>query len=169
MLRPKDGRLRVKLLDFGFAKPLDYDSDLTAHGKIAGTLTYIAPEQIQQETLTHHVDIYTLGVVLYEMMTGTPLFKGRTPQETAIMHLRDPAPRIQDRLPSANLPLDELVFAMVQKDPKDRPASMLEVEDALKEIWDDEGLDVFRPAHCGPCEDIENDWHVVRNQASSRE
>ncbi len=161
MLRPRDGKLRVKLLDFGFAKPLETDNDLTAQGKIAGTLTYITPEQIRQDELTHHVDIYTLGLVLYEMMTGRPLFQGRAPQETAIMHLRDPAPHISDYVPDANMPLDFLVNSMVQKDPDDRPESIEEVSEALKEIWDDEELEVFHPSHTGPSQDVFKDWHVI--------
>jgi hypothetical protein len=84
---------RVKVTDFGIAKALRTDIDLTTTGQVLGTVRYLAPEQVQGSEVDPRTDIYSTGVVLYEMVTGRPPFDAENDVATAMMRLtRDPLP-----------------------------------------------------------------------------
>lgn len=113
--------LVVKLLDFGMAKLLKTDRmTQTASGAFVGTPMYVAPEQARGLTIDHRADIYTLGGVLFEMLTGQPPFVAKSAFEVISMHMTQPAPRPSSlvQLPPE---LDELVEAMLAKEPAVRP------------------------------------------------
>lgn len=113
--------LVVKLLDFGMAKLLKTDRmTQTASGAFVGTPMYVAPEQARGLPIDHRADIYTLGGVLFEMLTGQPPFVARSAFEVISMHMTEPAPRPGAH---ADVPpeLDELVEAMLAKEPAVRP------------------------------------------------
>ena len=111
-----------KILDFGLAKFLrDRISPITFKGQVFGTPEYMAPEQVAGEDVDHRVDIYALGAVTHEMLTGrTPFQGGFVEQLTA--HRRRPPPRPSQSLPGAGLPrvLDDLVLKCLAKDPDER-------------------------------------------------
>jgi eukaryotic-like serine/threonine-protein kinase len=77
----------VKVTDFGIAKALDSDATLTTPGTVVGTAAYVAPEQLEEGRVDARADVYALGVVLYECLTGRPAFAGDTPTATAAMRL----------------------------------------------------------------------------------
>jgi eukaryotic-like serine/threonine-protein kinase len=77
----------VKVTDFGIAKALDADATLTTPGTVVGTAAYVAPEQLEEGRVDARADVYALGVVLYECLTGRPAFSGDTPTATAAMRL----------------------------------------------------------------------------------
>ncbi|MEX1178418.1 MAG: serine/threonine-protein kinase [Nitriliruptor sp.] len=77
----------VKVTDFGIAKALDNDATLTTPGTVVGTAAYVAPEQLEEGRVDARADVYALGVVLYECLTGRPAFAGDTPTATAAMRL----------------------------------------------------------------------------------
>ncbi|GAA2084725.1 hypothetical protein GCM10009801_46060 [Streptomyces albiaxialis] len=111
----------IKVCDFGIARLADA-TKITATGALAGTPLYMAPEQINGGTVDHRTDLYALGCVLYELLTGTP-WVNREPGMGAILyqHLNDaPAPPSSRR---SGIPaeLDALVLAFLDKDPADRP------------------------------------------------
>ena len=113
----------AKVTDFGTARVLDADT-MTQPGMIVGTALYLSPEQAQGLDLTIATDIYSLGVVAYECLTGDPPFSATMPAEVAFAHIHDrPA-----RLP-ASIPADAaaLVLRCLAKDPEQRPASMAEL------------------------------------------
>jgi serine/threonine-protein kinase len=113
--------LTVKLLDFGMAKLLRTDRmTQTASGAFIGTPMYVAPEQARGLAIDHRADIYTLGGVLFEMLTGQPPFVAKSAFEVVSMHMTQPAPRPSSfvQLPAE---LDELVEAMLAKEPAVRP------------------------------------------------
>ena len=110
---------RVKVTDFGIARATG-DSALTATGTILGTAQYISPEQAAGETPVPSSDVYSLGIVLYEMLTGAVPFTGDSPVSVALRHVRDEVP-----LPSAIDPAippetDDLVATATAKDPARR-------------------------------------------------
>jgi hypothetical protein len=77
----------VKVTDFGIAKALDSEATLTTPGTVVGTAAYVAPEQLEEGQIDARADVYALGVVLYECLTGRPAFAGDTPTATAAMRL----------------------------------------------------------------------------------
>lgn len=121
----------VRLIDFSLASragnPVIHAMARKSSIQIQGTRTYLAPEMIRKEVLTPSVDIYSLGVMLYEMMTGAPPFRTANPQNLLMMHLRDaPAPPT-DNDPNITPEAEKLVLKMLAKYPKGRHASMQEV------------------------------------------
>ena len=127
----------VKVLDFGIAKlaveSLDEDEPmtLTQVGAMIGTPRYMSPEQCDGAELTPAADVYSLGVILYEMLTGTVPFSGSTPLAIAMKHTsevpRDPR-EIVSTIPPA---LEQVVLHTLEKQPQDRPANAAEFQKEL--------------------------------------
>jgi Tol biopolymer transport system component len=125
----------AKVMDFGLAKRLatdegteqDLTSGLTMEGSTLGTPAYMSPEQVRAEPVDHRSDIFSFGIILYEMLTGIHPFRRRRPVETmgAILH-EEPEP-LSDRLPSSTELLQETVRLMLAKNPDDRIQSIDEV------------------------------------------
>src|SRR5271155_591138 len=83
---------QVKVTDFGIARAIGADEQITQTGLVMGTATYFSPEQAQGLEVDGRSDIYSLGVVLYEMLTGRPPFAGESPVSIAYQHVREQAP-----------------------------------------------------------------------------
>ena len=113
----------VKVSDFGIAKAAFTGKDITTSGSVLGTVTYVSPEQARGEEPDERSDIYSLGVVLYELATGRPPFTAETPLATALSHVNEapPPPRsIRGGIPRD---FEEILMTALAKDPADRPAS----------------------------------------------
>ncbi|WP_422926522.1 serine/threonine-protein kinase [Singulisphaera sp. PoT] len=127
---------RVKLTDFGIAKDLDATA-LTATGRTLGTAAYMAPEQIRgAPAISHKTDLYALGVVLYQILTGRPTFEGTSAVVLMHCHLNEPAPRPSAKVAEIPVALDKLIVQLLAKDPADRPWDAAAVALALTEIRD---------------------------------
>ena len=139
-LKYVDGRIQVKLLDFGIAKLVGTDSPrekLTQTGSVIGTPHYMSPEQINgSRSVDHRTDIYALGVITYEMFAGVTPFNGDTLQAVMTGHLFQEPPRLAD-LP-ANLgvpgPIAEIVDRMLVKDATGRYANAADVLSDLHDV-----------------------------------
>ena len=131
---PYDTDRRVKLLDWGVAYVEDEPDPF--RGLIAGTLTYVAPEQIRGETLTGSCDVYSLAVIAFQLLCGRPPFAASSDLQLVHMHLRAEPPRPRTAWAQAPQALDELLHAMLAKLPKDRP-SLAEVERVLEQARDE--------------------------------
>jgi eukaryotic-like serine/threonine-protein kinase len=117
----------TKITDFGIAKAREAQAaQLTATGIVMGTALYVSPEQATGSTVTGASDIYSLGVVAYECLTGEPPFLADQPLAIAIMHKHDPVPPLPADVPR---PVSDLVLAMLAKTPEGRPESALHVAD----------------------------------------
>jgi serine/threonine protein kinase len=135
----------VKLLDFGVAKLTDCDGPgiqmgTTAEGMIIGTPEYMSPEQASGDTIDHRSDIYSLGVILYEMVTGVLPFLGNNFGELLVQLLtvEPKPPRSHPDLPHEIPPaLEQLILHMLAKSAANRPQSMREIESELRAIHDD--------------------------------
>jgi serine/threonine protein kinase len=121
---------RVKLADLGIAKLLSAEA-LTATTGVIGSAHYIAPEQARGRPVDGRADLYSLGCVLFEMLTGRPPFEGDAP---ALMyaHVHQAAPRTREVEPAVPQRLDALVAALLEKEPWERPQSAAEVRAALE-------------------------------------
>ncbi len=120
----------AKLTDFGIAKQLNNDQDLTIDGSAFGSPYYISPEQAEGQTLDGRADIYALGIIFHEMLTGQKPFAEKSHIETILAHLTHPIPR----LPKAFSKYQVLMERMIAKDPGDRATSAQELLDLIQKI-----------------------------------
>ena len=98
---------------------------------VLGTPKYLSPEQVEGREPDARADLYSLGVVLFEMLTGDPPFTGPTDMAVALARLSEPAPRLSDRVGGVPAPLDRLVTSLLAADPASRPPSAAAVRQAL--------------------------------------
>lgn len=137
----------VKLIDFGIAKfPKQPGAQTyTQHAVMAGTPGYASPEQFQNLTVDHRADIYSLGVVLYEILTGEKPFAGRSATEIAVKQLRDEPVRPRALVPEMPLRLEALILRALAKDPAVRQQSADELVAELKTISSRVEVPLFAP------------------------
>ncbi len=124
---------RLKLSDFGLAS-VAAARRITAEGRTMGTYHYMAPEQIRGKEITPRADLYSLGCVFFELLTGRPPFVGESPAEILHHHIRTPAPRLAQFAPDCPAGLEQLVNDLLQKSPEARPASAEAVARRLKAV-----------------------------------
>ena len=127
----------VKVLDFGLAKSLiaDNSTQVTNTDAILGTPLYMCPEAVQAKPSDQRGDIYSLGCMLHEMLSGRPPFLDGSVNVVMTMHLSTPPPMLPPFVP---MPLAELVLSMMAKRPENRPASAVDVRTALQHILESE-------------------------------
>jgi len=139
----------VKLLDFGVAKLMDVQDGMPVHktgiGAILGTPQYMSPEQASAKPVDQRTDIYSLGVILYEMVTGRVPLSAETYGEMVIKHLTvtPPSPSELRDLPQG-IPgeFEELIMQCLEKNPNKRPADMAEIETRLAHVGRMESLEL---------------------------
>jgi serine/threonine-protein kinase len=121
-----------KVTDFGIARSLDRDDGLTMTGTLLGTSDYLAPEQAAGELVSERTDQYSLGVLLYELLTGDVPYPSETLVTAAMRHMKDPVPSVRDSRPDVSPEVDDLVARAMQKRPEDRFASTAAFVTALE-------------------------------------
>src|SRR4051812_17576047 len=139
-----NGDHSAKVTDFGIARSLDVKHGMTQTGTVLGTSDYIAPEQAQGQNVSAQTDVYSLGVVLYELLTGEVPFPGENFVAVAMRHINEPPPSARERRSDVPPRLDAALQRAMAKDPADRYPSMdafcAELEACLRELRRDGGF-----------------------------
>ncbi|MGI4895621.1 MAG: Stk1 family PASTA domain-containing Ser/Thr kinase [Janthinobacterium lividum] len=127
---------RIKVADFGLARAMvaTQGSTLGADGDLMGTAEYLAPESVARGIADARSDVYGVGVMLYEMLTGAPPFTGESPMRIAFRHVHDDAPAPSSVVTTLPPALDRLVLGALAKDPDERPADAGEMRDQLRVV-----------------------------------
>jgi len=142
MLAPRGRRETVKVVDFGVAGLLTDQPAPETQLSVNGTPAYMAPERALGRGYDHRSDIYSLGVMSYEALTGSIPFESDDIVTTLRRHVHDPPEPLRERAPDHKIPadLEDVIFKMLSKDPAGRPQSMAEVEALLCEAQIASGL-----------------------------
>jgi serine/threonine protein kinase len=123
----------VKVTDFGIARSLEVEHGMTQTGTVLGTSNYLSPEQAGGKPTTTSTDVYSLGVVVYELLTGEVPFHGENFVAIAMKHINDPPPDLLEQRPDVPLRLAAAVGQALEKDPTRRFATMDEFASELRQ------------------------------------
>jgi eukaryotic-like serine/threonine-protein kinase len=148
-----NGDGRAKVTDFGIARSLNVQRGMTQTGTVLGTSDYIAPEQAQGQRVDEHTDVYSLGVVLYELLTSEVPFPGENFVAVAMRHINEEPPSVRDKRPDVSPRLDDAIRRAMAKRPEDRFPTMdafcAALEACLAELQS-AGTQLARPAVARP-------------------
>jgi|GEM_PF-3364149 len=125
----------VKIVDFGIAAASKHaESRLTRTGTLVGTPTYISPEQIQGRPVDGRTDLYSLGIIMYEMLAGRPPYQAEDPMALVFMHVEGEARRLDEVNPLVPKEVADIVHKCIKPEPDDRYQSMAELAQALSQV-----------------------------------
>ncbi|HYI35061.1 MAG TPA: protein kinase [Thermoleophilaceae bacterium] len=138
---------RAKVTDFGIARSLEVDvAGLTADGRVLGTTDYVSPEQALGREVTQQSDVYSLGVVMFEMLTGEVPFRAETQVAVAMKHVKEPLPDVQHVRPEVSAALASVVEHATAKELGNRYASAEDMTEDLEQVL---GIEVARAGEAG--------------------
>ncbi|MEU9463128.1 Stk1 family PASTA domain-containing Ser/Thr kinase [Streptomyces sp. NPDC048312] len=149
---------RVKVADFGLVRAVGTVTNTT--GSVLGTVSYLAPEQIEDGTADTRTDVYACGVVLYEMLTGSKPHGGETPAQVLYQHLNEPVPAPSAAVPGLPAGLDDLVASATARNPESRPfdaVALLAETRAARSGLTDAQLDAVPPQATAETHDAAED------------
>ena len=133
ILISKDGR--VKVADFGLARNMAIGQTMTVESSVVlGSVSYLSPEQVQRGVADARSDIYAVGIVLFEMLTGGKPYEGETPIQIAYRHVNDRIPTLQSIKSDIPITISELVHAATAPNPDHRPKDAEELLNKFREI-----------------------------------
>jgi serine/threonine protein kinase/WD40 repeat protein len=156
-LFPVSGIHSPKVTDFGLAKFIEAGADLTGSGQVVGTPHYMAPEQAAgSKQIGPPADVYALGAILFECLTGRPPFVGGEPLSVLLKVVNDPPPDVRSLRPEVSRALAAIVMRCLDKDPRRRYASAEEFADDLRRFLDN------RPTVARPLRRRERLWLLIK-------
>jgi serine/threonine-protein kinase len=125
---------RVMLTDFGIAKALDGDEDLTSENIMMGTAKYLSPEQVRGDSLDARADLYSLGLVMYECLAGKVPFIGKNDTDTALARLHRDATDIAKHRPDIDPDVARIINRLIAREPKDRFSDAAQAGVAIRRV-----------------------------------
>ncbi|MEM7343854.1 MAG: FHA domain-containing serine/threonine-protein kinase [Chloroflexota bacterium] len=157
------------LADFGLVKVTDTNENLTGPGMSMGTPAYVAPEQARGLEVDHRSDIYSLGVLMFEMVTGRLPFDYHNPNKILLAHISEPVPFVRKLNPNCPAALEKVIMQTMQKQPDDRYDSMDELIKALKDVLSssDQRPAFHKPVVPAPSEPMASQETVIKSPISS--
>jgi len=167
-----DGDQNAYLADFGIAKDLTFAADQTEAGQIVGTLTVISPEQLRAEPVTARSDLYSLGLVLFEILIGHQAFSATSPSEWVMKHLHEPVPFVRVWRPELPEAVDRVIQKATAKNPDDRYPDALSMAVAFREaLGSGQSSVIAHPLHDSPVvtPNISFEYTPLVTPASARE
>jgi serine/threonine-protein kinase len=158
MIRPRDdSSVEVKVLDFGLAYLRDEETRLTRKGTTAGTALYASPEQLRGEVTDGRSDLYSLGIVLYEMLSGSPPFNDRNIVTVANLQMTQKPKPLRKVVPHVSKGMADVVDWLLRKKRDDRPATATKLDQMLAAL----GRRSPRADHRGPARNVVSDWKLL--------
>ena len=130
LIEPNGG---LKIMDFGIAR-LSQDKGMTATGMVVGTPDYISPEQAKGGTLDHRTDIYSAGIVFYELFSGALPFEGDSALGVVLKHIQEKPPAIETKFPEIDPRIAKIVMKAIEKDPDQRYQTIADMNKELSEV-----------------------------------
>lgn len=161
MVFPDKGSVGVKILDFGLAFVRDNDTKLTQTGTMPGTLPYMAPESLKGEPLDGRTDLYALGCIIYELLTGVYPFPGANDTQIGMAHLTQPPPKVRKAVKDVPPEIEAFIIRLLDKDPSKRPQTAGEAAMELTDLIHGLGLTAPTTTHSGPSKDPVKDWGIL--------
>ena len=150
---------KIKITDFGIAMALNA-TQLTQTNSVMGSIYYLPPEQASGKTATVKSDIYSLGILMYELLTGTVPFRGDNAVEIAIKHMNDKIPSIRKQNPAIPQSVENILLKAAAKNPRNRYDSAREMHDDLVHCLDEEHKNDKKIVFEYPENDIDSDEPV---------
>ncbi len=145
----------IKITDFGVATALN-STQLTQTNSVMGTVHYLPPEQAQGKGSTIKSDIYSMGIMMYELLTGLVPYKGDNAVEIALKHLKEPLPSVRKANPTIPQSIENVIIRATAKNPKNRYTDAREMHEDLKTALDDSRKDEKRYVYKYPENDLED-------------
>ena len=127
---------QIKITDFGIAMALN-STQLTQTNSVMGSVHYLPPEQASGKGATLQSDIYSIGILMYELLTGKLPFRGDNAVEIALKHLKEPMPSIKDEIPDIPQSVENIILKATAKNPKNRYLDAREMHEDLKTCLDE--------------------------------
>lgn len=144
----------IKITDFGVATALNA-TQLTQTNSVMGTVHYLPPEQANGKGSTIRSDIYSMGIMMYELLTGLVPYKGESAVEIALKHLKEPLPSVRKENPSIPQSIENVIIKSTAKNPKNRYVDARTMYEDLKTALDDSRKDEKRYVYPNPENDLE--------------
>ncbi len=151
----------VKITDFGIAMAMNA-AQLTQTNSVMGSVHYLPPEQASGSGATLQSDIYSMGILMYELLCGHLPYRGDNAVEIALKHLKEPLPSIREYLPNLPQSVENVILKATAKNPKNRYADAREMHEDLKTVMDDSRVDEPRYVYPYP-EDGLDEAEVTKN------
>lgn len=149
----EDGR--IKITDFGIAMALN-STQLTQTNSVMGSVHYLPPEQANGKGATIKSDIYSMGILFYELLTGILPFKGDNAVEIALKHMKDPLPSVRKQKPNIPQSVENIILKSTAKNPKNRYNDVKEMYNDLKKCLNEEELNEDRYVYKYPEHEVED-------------
>ena len=156
----------VKITDFGIAMAMN-STQLTQTNSVMGSVHYLPPEQASGKGATLQSDIYSIGILFYELLTGKLPFKGENAVEIALKHLKEPLPSVRDEVPNIPQSVENIIIKATAKNPKNRYADAREMHEDLKTCLDPARRDEAKIKL--KYQDVSDDTKIIRQTKDDKE